>query len=366
MDLISPRQRFFSVFEKNLPFDRPPVWFMRQAGRYLPEYRALRERYGFLELVKTPELAAEVTLQPLKRFALDAAIIFSDILVIPEALGQTYAFGDQGGIQMDWTLSGPSDLRKLRPANTVAGHLDYVAQALMQVRQALPHTALLGFGGSPWTLATYMVEGGSSRHFLKIKDFYFSHPAAFEALMERLTEALIDYFKLQIKAGVDALQIFDTWGSLCPANHYWKASLQWIARIVTALKQSHPQTPILLYTKHMAHHVALQVQTGAHGLSVDESTSMADLRLHVPSGYVLQGNLDPSLLCTTASIAYAETKALLSSLQAHGGLRNTILNLGHGMLPSARIECIEAMLQALGEEGVKAKGDLSPLGSPFR
>lgn len=339
MDLTS-RQRFQYVF-KGMPVDRPPLWLMRQAGRYLPEYRQLRQKHGFLELVQTPELAAEVTLQPLRRFELDAAILFSDILVIPEALGQGYHFADKGGIAMNWTLQGAADLERLAPAKAVEERLDYVPQALKLLRPELPDTALLGFGGSPWTLATYMVEGGSSKHFYKIKQLYFSEPQVFEALIERLTQALMVYFELQIQAGVDALQIFDSWGALCPESHYWEASLKWIERIVAAVGG---RVPVLLYAKGMGHLAQEQLRCGVSGLSLDWTVSMADLRKRLPANVVVQGNLDPTLLCTTPEIVTREASSLMDSLKGHAGV---ILNLGHGMLPQAKIECVQALSQVV-------------------
>lgn len=340
---LTARERFLGVFKSpgECFVDRPPVWLMRQAGRYLPEYRQLREQYGFLQLVQTPALATEVTLQPLRRFDLDAAILFSDILVIPEALGQGYHFADKGGIGMDWTISGPADLERLRPHTAILAKLDYVKKALQLLRVELPHTALLGFGGSPWTLATYMIEGGSSKDFLKIKHFYWQEPQAFEALMERLTQALIAYFELQIDAGVDAIQIFDTWGSLCPYDSYWDASLRWIQQVVKALKG---RVPILLYSKNMAQHAALQQRCGVSGLSLDWTAPMAAMRKSLPASLVLQGNLDPALLCTRPELVASHTRALLDSLQGHSSV---IINLGHGMLPQAKIECVEALVHTV-------------------
>ncbi len=199
------------------PLERPPLWVMRQAGRYLPEYRALKAKSSFLEMVKTPALAAEVTLQPLHRFALDGAILFSDILVIPEALGQPYAFRDTGGIAMSYRLETRAQIDALAPAHAVPEKLAYVADTLALLKKELTtgadpriaHKALLGFGGSPWTLATYMVEGGSSDDFERIKLLFYTDRATFDALLEKLTAALIAYFQMQIRAGADAIQMPD-------------------------------------------------------------------------------------------------------------------------------------------------------------
>src|SRR4051812_37208994 len=198
---MTSRERFLAATACT-PLDRPPVWIMRQAGRYLPEYRALKAKSSFLEMVRTPELAAEVTLQPLRRFALDAAILFSDILVIPEALGQNYSFRDQGGIAMAYRLENRAQVDALAAAELVPERLSYVADTLKLLKQELAgQKALLGFGGSPWTLATYMVEGGSSDDFERVKLLFYTDRGLFDALLEKLTAALILYFKMQIQAG---------------------------------------------------------------------------------------------------------------------------------------------------------------------
>src|SRR6187549_210041 len=231
---MTSRERFLAACACQ-PLDRPPVWVMRQAGRYLPEYRALKAKSSFLQMVRTPALAAEVTLQPLKRFALDAAILFSDILVIPEALGQGYRFREEGGIAMEYRLETRAQVDALAPADAVPERLQYVAGALALLKATLAGShALLGFGGSPWTLATYMVEGGSSDEFERIKQLFYTDRATFDALLEKLTAALIAYFMMQIASGADAIQIFDSWGGIIAGPDYEAASLKWIRLIVDA------------------------------------------------------------------------------------------------------------------------------------
>lgn len=321
--------------------DRPPIWLMRQAGRYLPEYRALKEKYDFLTMVRTPELATEVTLQPLKRFPLDAAIIFSDILVIPEAMGQAYHFREAGGIGMDYTIDHDSKIDALT-TESIADHLSYVADALRLTRKELGNkTALLGFCGSPWTLATYMVEGGSSKDFSKIKELALENTASFETLMQKITKACIEYLKLQIEAGVDALQIFDSWGAICPAPHYHNWSLQWIQQIIEAIGT---EVPVILYAKGMGHSAPAMQQTGASVLSLDWSISMPSVRQQIGSTTALQGNLDPVILKTTPEITQQETVRLLNAIGTDPGY---IINLGHGMLPTAKIECVEALVNTV-------------------
>ena len=313
---------------------------MRQAGRYLPEYRALKAKSSFLEMVRTPALAAEVTLQPLRRFpGLDAAILFSDILVIPEALGQGYRFRDEGGIAMEYRLDTRAQIDALAPAAAVPERLRYVADALALLKKELAgKSALLGFGGSPWTLATYMVEGGSSDEFERIKLLFYTDRATFDALLEKLTAALIAYFQMQIRAGADAIQIFDSWGGIIAGPDYEAASLKWIRQIIAALPRDFP---VILYAKGTASHVTDQAFTGARVLSVDWTSDLAIVRRTLPANVAVQGNLDPVLLNTTPAIVGRETTRLLESMR---GTTGHIFNLGHGILPQAKIECVEALV----------------------
>jgi len=337
---MNSRERFLAAANCQ-PTDRPPVWLMRQAGRYLPEYRQLKAQHDFTTMVRTPELATEVTLQPLKRFPLDAAIIFSDILVIPEALGQGYHFRDQGGIGMDYLIDSPAKIATLDPANMVL-KLSYVAEALMLTRSQLgDETALLGFSGSPWTLACYMVEGGSAKDFTAIKQLAWEQPNQFEKLMHILTDAIIQYLQMQIRAGVDAVQLFDSWAALCPHACYEAWSLRWIRKIIEALDQ---QVPVILFAKGMGHKAAEQVSTGATILSLDWTIQLDKARSELPTGIAVQGNLDPAVLTTTPEITHKATKQVLKNAGKQPGF---IFNLGHGMLPSARIDCVEALMETV-------------------
>ena len=345
---MTSRERFLAACACQ-PLDRPPVWIMRQAGRYLPEYRELKAKHGFLGMVKTPELAAEVTLQPVRRFALDAAILFSDILVIPEALGQPYRFRDKGGIAMEFSIGNRADIERLAPAESVPGRLAYVAETLRNLKGELAgEKALLGFGGSPWTLATYMVEGGSSEDFARIKGLFYTDRPAFDALLEKLVSALISYFRMQIEAGADAIQIFDSWGGIIAGDDYEAASLQWIRRIVSALPAGFP---VILFAKGTAAHVRAQAAAGVRVLSMDWTVNLAAAReeARASSGgrfapVAVQGNLDPVLLNTTPEIVRRETTRLLESMRGKPG---HIFNLGHGILPEAKLECVEALVGAV-------------------
>jgi len=337
---MTPRQRFLAAVHQE-PVDRPPIWLMRQAGRYLPEYRELKKQHDFLTMVRTPELATEVTLQPLKRFPLDAAIIFSDILVIPEALGQGYHFREKGGIGMDYRLDSAEKIEALDPLR-MQDKLSYVGDALRMTRAKMGEdTALLGFCGSPWTLACYMLEGGSAKDFTAIKQLALGAPEQFESLMQKLSYAIIDYLHMQIDAGADAVQIFDSWGAICPASHYESWSLRWIHHIVNELKG---RAPVILYAKGMGHRAADLMHTGAKVISLDWTIDLRRMRQSIGHGAAVQGNLDPVVLTTTPEITRREAQRVLESAGHNPGF---IFNLGHGMIPSAKIECVEALMETV-------------------
>jgi uroporphyrinogen decarboxylase len=339
---MTSRERFQAALACT-PLDRPPLWVMRQAGRYLPEYRELKAKSSFLEMVRTPAVAAEVTLQPLRRFpGLDAAILFSDILVIPEALGQGYSFRDAGGIGMDYRLETRAQIDALAPAEAVPERLRYVTDALALLKKELAgEKMLLGFGGSPWTLATYMIEGGSSEEFELIKLLFHTERGMFDALLEKLTASIIAYFRAQIAAGADAIQIFDSWGGIIAGSDYEAASLKWIRQIIAALPADFP---IILYAKGTAPHLTDQAFTGARALSVDWTSDLAIVRRTLPANVALQGNLDPVLLNTTPEIVHRETTRLLDSMRGTAG---HIFNLGHGITPRAKLECMQSLVDTV-------------------
>ncbi|MBI5690247.1 MAG: uroporphyrinogen decarboxylase [Verrucomicrobia bacterium] len=338
---MNSRERFLAACA-GAKLDRPPIWVMRQAGRYLPEYRALKASSSFLEMVRTPDLATEVTLQPLRRFALDAAILFSDILVIPEALGQGYKFRDTGGIEMEFRIESRAQIDALAPAEAVPERLEYVAATLRRLKGELAGTrALLGFGGSPWTLATYMLEGGSSEDFERSKLLFYTDRPAFDALLERITAALIVYFRMQIAAGADAIQIFDSWGGIIAGRDYRDASLRWIEQIVAALPA---EFPVILYAKGTAPHLADQAASGVRVVSVDWTQDLAAVRRALPATVAVQGNLDPVLLNTSPAIVQREASRLLASMR---GANGHIFNLGHGIMPHAKIECMQALVDTV-------------------
>ncbi|MEE8335218.1 MAG: uroporphyrinogen decarboxylase [Candidatus Neomarinimicrobiota bacterium] len=337
---MNSRDRFLRACAKK-PLDRPPVWVMRQAGRYLPEYRALKEKYSFLEMVQTPELALEVTLQPLKRFKLDAAIMFSDILVIPEAMGQPYSFPEGGGIQMDYKIRDKTPLEKLSTSH-INEKLAYIYETIKMLKRELDgKQALIGFGGSPWTLATYMVEGSSSRSFAHIKSMLYSEPKMFHSLLKKITEALIIYFKSQIEAGVDVIQIFDSWGGILSPETFWNASGKYMARIISALGK---KVPIIVYSKGSHGWVQDLNRLDADVLGVDWTISIRDFYESLGRKAAVQGNLDPALMSTKPDIVKKETLWILKEMENCPGF---IFNLGHGILPDAKIENMEMLVETI-------------------
>ena len=339
---LTSRQRFLSACRCE-PLDRPPLWIMRQAGRYLPEYRKLKAEFTFQEMVRNPELAVEITLQPIRRFHFDAAILFSDILVVPEALGQAYAFKDSGGIVMERRLDSRADIESLAFPDAIPEKLAHIEKILQTLREELSDTtALLGFGGSPWTLACYMLEGASSNTFSRAKFLYHAERKCFDLLLEKLSEALIRYFKMQIAAGVDAIQIFDSWGGILAAEDYEQASLQWIRRILAALPKDFP---VILYSKGCAPQWFAQSRCGAKIISVDWTADLPALRKQFPDTVALQGNLDPVLLETRPEIVRDAASRLLQAMAT--AFPGHIFNLGHGITPSASIENVETLVETV-------------------
>lgn len=316
---------------------------MRQAGRSLPEYRAVKEKHTFVEIVQTPELATEVTLQPIRRFGFDAAILFSDILVISEAMGQPYGFGEQGGIQMDFAVSTEADVDRLE-TNAIREKLNYVAETLPMIRSGLGDgTALIGFSGAPWTLANYMMEGGSAREFHAAKNLFYSQPTVFQRLMEKITQCVIEYLQMQIDTGVvDAIQIFDTQGGVLSPHDFEAASGSWIRQIIDELKGD---TPVIVFSKGAAaNNRECLVQTGANILSLDWTVDIVGYRRSLPDTVGVQGNLDPAFLRTDPEVAGTETTRILEGMR---GLNGHIFNLGHGVTPESQIDCIGAVVDTI-------------------
>ncbi len=333
------RERFLKA-AKCYPVDCPPVWMMRQAGRALPEYRKLKEKYSFLELVKTPELAAEVTLQPIRRFNFDAAIIFSDILVVPEAMGQPYFFSDKNGVKMEFAISSREDILRLNTTDA-AERLDYVYNAICFVRKSLKN-ALIGFSGSPWTLANFMVEGGSVKNFVKARKMFLENRKDFELLMEKLVDVISKYLFFQIDSGADVVQIFDTLGGLLSPSEFKEGSAKWIQKIVNKIDG---KVPVIVFSKGVHHNWGELISTGANVVGIDNSFPICEARKVLPQPIGIQGNLDPELLrLDSPELAIKQTKKILADMSGRNGF---IFNLGHGVPPDARLQNIEAVLKVI-------------------
>ena len=335
---MNGRERFLSACLCR-PVDRPPVWMMRQAGRYLPEYRALKAEHNFLEMVRSPALATEVTLQPIRRYGFDAAIIFSDILVVPEALGQGYGFRDGKGVDMNFAVRSAADLRKLS-AEGAEERLRYVYDALASAKKELGGAhALIGFGGSPWTLAAYMVEGGSSGDGAIIRAMAARGDAALGELLSMLSAVLAKYFRRQIEAGADAIQIFDSWAAWC--DDYEKWSLRWVREVIAELK---PEVPVVFFARGRNRQAAALASTCAKVLSLDWETPLSQVRRELGPGTALQGNMDPAFLECEPGEAAAAARRVLDDMAGQSGY---IFNLGHGIRPAARPESVGAVVETV-------------------
>jgi uroporphyrinogen decarboxylase len=331
------------------PVDYTPVWMMRQAGRYLPEYRATRAKAGsFMDLCKNPELACEVTLQPLDRYPLDAAILFSDILTVPDAMGLGLYFSEGEGPHFERPVRTAADVERL-PIPDPEGELKYVMDAVSTIRGALNgRVPLIGFSGSPWTLATYMVEGSGSKNFSKIKAMMFDQPALLHRLLEKVADSVTTYLNAQVARGAQATMIFDTWGgSLAPAN-YREFSLAYMQRVVEGLtREAEGRTvPVILFTKNGGQWLGDMAKTGCDALGVDWTTDLADARRMVEDRVALQGNMDPCTLYASPERIREEVARVLASY-GHGS--GHVFNLGHGITPDVDPERPAAMIAAVHE-----------------
>jgi len=383
------RQRFQAACRCQAT-DRPPVWLMRQAGRALPEYRKLKETYTFVQLVQNPELAVEVTLQPVRRFGFDAGILFSDILVIPEALGQTYHFRETGGVVMDFAITSAADIARLS-VERVVERLSYVDRTLRLLRRELgDRTALIGFSGSPWTLATFMMEGGSVPQYSRALALFRGDPRTYCALAEKLTAAVTAYLQMQADTGVDALQLFDSHGGHLAPGEFQEASGRWMRDIITTLRGrpaqpdgEWPKTgggenrhrregtdaqkpgdaakaqvaapgdgrgpgeapPIIAFSLGTHDSWADLIGTGADVIGVDWQTPLTEARQRVPAHIGLQGNLSPALISdATPEVVAHETRGVLEAMRGRPG---HIFNLGHGLTPGAKLENIAALVETV-------------------
>ena len=331
------------------PVDYTPVWMMRQAGRYLPEYRATRKEAGnFMKLCQTPELACEVTLQPLRRYPFDAAILFSDILTIPDALGQGLYFEEGEGPKFRKVIREPADVEAL-PDIDVAGELSYVTDAVALIRRELNGSVpLIGFSGSPWTVATYMVEGGSSKDFSTIKRMMMNRPDLMHELLGKVAYAVTDYLNAQISAGAQAVQIFDTWGGVLSPQNYQEFSLAYMEKIIRGLIRENDgrEVPVIVFTKNGGLWLESIAGCGADCVGLDWTINIDEARARIGDKVSLQGNMDPSVL-------YAEPEKIRTEvariLQQYGSGNGHVFNLGHGIHQHVNPEHAKVFIDSVHE-----------------
>jgi len=335
------------------PVDMTPVWIMRQAGRYLPEYRATREKAGsFMQLCSTPELACEVTLQPLKRFPLDAAILFSDILTIPDAMGLGLYFADGEGPQFKNPVRTAADVKRLSVPDP-EDKLLYVMDAVRLIRRELDgQVPLIGFAGSPWTLATYMIEGGSSKDFALIKKMLYDQPALLHQLLATTARAVTEYLNAQIAAGAQAVMVFDTWGGALSPRDYKEFSLRYMQEIVSGLTREAEgrKVPVILFTKGGGQWLEAIADTGCDALGVDWTTDLRGARTRVGHRVALQGNMDPSVLYASPERIRAEVASVLAS---YGPGSGHVFNLGHGIHTGINPDHVAVLVDAVHAESKK-------------
>ena len=329
------------------PTERTPIWMMRQAGRYLPEYREVRAQAGdFMALCKNAELACEVTLQPLRRFKLDAAILFSDILTIPDAMGLGLYFETGEGPKLERPLRDVAAIEQLGIPDPEQ-ELRYVMDAVRTIRRELNgQVPLIGFSGSPWTLATYMVEGGSTKNFSEVKKLMFSEPQAMHLLLDKLADSVISYLNAQIAAGAQAVMIFDTWGGVLSPRDYREFSLKYMHKIVAGLTREADgrQVPVTLFTKNGGAWLPAMAETGCDALGVDWTMDLGTARQLVQDKVALQGNMDPSVLYAPPARIEEEVATILASY-GHG--HGHVFNLGHGIHPGVDPEHALAFIEAV-------------------
>jgi len=355
MTAVLKNDRFLRALRRE-PVDTTPIWVMRQAGRYLPEYRATRERAGsFMGLAQNPEFACEVTLQPLERFDLDAAILFSDILTIPDAMGLGLSFAHGEGPQFARPVRGAADIAKLAVPD-MDGELRYVTDAVRLIRRELAgRVPLIGFAGSPWTLACYMVEGQGSRDFARLKALCWNEPRLAHQLLDVLARSVASYLAAQAAAGAQALMIFDSWGGMLGPAPFREFSLRYLTQIVAELKDdAHArELPVILFSKGANASLAAMADSGCAALGVDWTIDLADARRAVAGKVALQGNLDPAILRASPEVIRREARAVLDSYGNHPG---HVFNLGHGITPEVDPEHVRVLVDEVHAYGRVLRG----------
>ena len=340
MDKI--KNNLFLKALKGEDLHRPPVWIMRQAGRYLPDFMKLKEKYDFFTRCQTPELACEITMMPIRQIGLDAAIIFSDILVIPQAMGVNVEMKNNFGPFIEFPIKDESDIENLDIYN-IEERLDYVFQAIDMTKKALNNEVpLIGFAGSPWTILCYMVEGSGSKNFAKAKNFCFKNPELAHRLLKKITQATITYLKKKVSSGVNTVQLFDSWGGVLSHLDYQIFSFPYIKEICDSLKAN---TPIIIYPKGCWHSLSSYSKIGASAIGIDWTCSARNARYLTRNNITLQGNFDPSRLFSSKKDIKKQTLSMLDEF----GKNKYIANLGHGILPSTPVVNVKTFVKTLKE-----------------
>ena len=333
---------------KRQPVERTPIWIMRQAGRYLPEYRAVRANNDFLTMCKTPELAAEVTIQPVDLIGVDAAIIFSDILVIPEAMGMHLEMHDGRGPVFDHPIRTEKDAENLKQI-TAQENLKYVLDAISLTKKELNgRVPLIGFSGAPWTLLTYMVEGHGSKTFSNVKKLIYNNPELAHKILNKLTDVVADYLSAQIEAGANAVQIFDTWAGMLSPRDYLVFALKYVNQVIAKVKRN--EEPIIYFPKGVHYRMRTTADCGADVIGIDWTIDLAKARDKIGNKVAIQGNLDPTVLYAEPNFIRREAKKVL---QSYGEGNGHIFNLGHGILPDIKPEHAKALVDFVKEESKK-------------
>jgi uroporphyrinogen decarboxylase len=340
---MNSRQRMLAAC-RNESVDRPPVWLMRQAGRYLPEYRQVREKHTFWQMVRTPELAAEVSLQPIRRFGMDAAILFSDILVVQDAMGLTVEY-EKGGITIRPLIRSEADLAHLKPVDP-ASAFDYMGLAIERLCKELhPDVAVLGFAGAPFTLAAYLVEGGPSKNVNQLKAMAYCQPDLYDGIMSRVTEVVAGLVRFQIEAGADMVQLFDTWAWHLNPEDYERYALPYTRQVFEAV--SDLSAPLTLYLRNAAGHLEAAAKSGCNMLSVDTSIRLGEARSRLSDSIALQGNFDPAGLNSPPDQIRARVQAACDAMGGQG----YVVNVGQGLTPDTPVEGVAAFVKAVQDWG---------------
>lgn len=343
------KNNLFLNAAKRQPCERTPIWMMRQAGRYLPEYRKVREKYDFLTMCKTPELAAEVTIQPVDILGVDAAIIFSDILILPEAMGMELVVEEgKGGPRFPKPIRTTEDVNHLIIPDPY-DKLQYLMDAIQLTKKNLSgRVPLIGFSGSPWTLVTYMIEGEGKKKFERVLELIEKEPKVLHKILELLAKSASIYLSAQIESGANAIQIFDTWGGILPKDKFEEFSLRYINSIISEIRRD--GEPIIVFCKDASHSLEKISRTGCDVVGLDSKIEIDDARKTIGEKVALQGNLDPSVLLESPETIIEKTKLILEKFGTGSG---HIFNLGHGILPNTPVEHAKILVQTVKEESLK-------------